>query len=76
MKNVLESGFKYESINKIIKTQYHAKMTTDQFLPDYIFWVNLIEIKHYINIYMFFSMNSYVKHNSKTFLTNKIYRDY
>ena len=46
MKNILESGFIYESIHKIIKIQYYAKITV--FTRLIIYLVNLVEIKHNI----------------------------
>ena len=71
MKNVLVSAFIYESIHEIIKIHYYDKMTS---LPDYIS-VNLIDIKQCYWILIYLWMDSYIKHDYKTFFVGNIFGD-
>ena len=48
MKNVLELDFIHESIHKIIKIQYYAKMPASLYQINIL--VNLVEINHNIEI--------------------------
>ena len=78
MKNVLEFGFVYESIHKIIKIQYYAKIT--QYygkisLYKTIYFGQFSQDKAY-SIFISLKMDSYLKRVSKTFFNDDIFGEH